>query len=79
MATQPPISQSQRDLLARLVAQERTSVEALREAGVGQMSRPELARYLDDLFGNTADPAAHDAVDALFESAQPELPVVAKK
>lgn len=68
MPTQPPISQSQRDLLARLVAQNRTSVEALREAGVGKMSRPELARFLDGLFGNQADAAAYDAIDTLFES-----------
>jgi hypothetical protein len=71
MSTPAPISRSQKDLLARLISQGRTTPEQLREAGVAAMSRSELARWLDGLFGNTADAAAEDAVDAIFAEAPP--------
>jgi hypothetical protein len=71
----PPISQSQRELLARLVSQQRVSVETLREAGVAEMSRPELARWLDEnVLGNQADSKAHDVIDQLFEEVDAREP-----
>jgi hypothetical protein len=66
----PPITQSQRELLARLVGQGRVTVDQLSEAGVPSMSRPELARWLDEnVLGNQADAKAHDAIDELFDGA----------
>jgi hypothetical protein len=64
----PPISEAQRALLGRLVAQQRVSVEQLRDAGVPQMNRAELARWLDEnVLGNQAGSTALIAIDALFE------------
>jgi hypothetical protein len=71
----PPISQSQRELLARLVAQSRVTVEQLRAAKVAAMDRATLARWLDsEVLGNQVDAKAHDAIDALFEEDTPTLP-----
>ena len=64
----PPVTESQRALLARLVGQGRVTIEELAHAGVGRMSRPELAAWVEaNLIGSPADEQTRRAVDQLFE------------
>ena len=74
----PPISPSQRELLARLVAQGRVTIEQLRAAKVAEMDRATLARWLDsEVLGNQVDAKAADAIEALFEANAPTASVKA--
>ena len=64
----PRVTDSQRALLARLVGQGRVTIEQLADAGVGRMSRPELAAWVDkNLIGSPADEQTRRAVDQLFD------------
>ena len=64
----PPVTDSQRALLARLVGQGRVTIEQLAEAGVGRMSRPELAAWVEaNIIGSPADEQTRRAVDQLFD------------
>ena len=64
----PPVTESQRALLARLVGQGRVTIEKLEDAGVGRMSRPELAAWVEaNVIGSPADEQTRRAVDQLFE------------
>lgn len=64
----PPVTESQRALLARLVGQGRITIEQLEAAGVGRMSRPELAAWVEEnVFGSPADEQTRRAVDQLFD------------
>ena len=64
----PPVTDSQRALLARLVGQGRVTIEQLAEAGVGRMSRPELAAWVEaNVIGSPADEQTRRAVDRLFD------------
>ena len=64
----PPVTDSQRALLARLVGQGRVTIEQLAEAGVGRMSRPELAAWVEtNVIGSPADEQTRRAVDQLFD------------
>lgn len=50
----PPVTESQRALLARLVG--RVTIEQLEAVGVGRMSRPELAAWVEaNVIGSPAD------------------------
>jgi hypothetical protein len=63
----PRVTESQRALLARLVGQGRVTIEQLKNAGVGRMSRPELAAWVEaNVIGSPADEQARRAVDELF-------------
>ena len=67
----PPVTDSQRALLAKLVSQGRVTLDQLREAGVPSMSRPELAAWLDQhVLGTQADETSQREVDALFQGAR---------
>jgi hypothetical protein len=64
----PPVTESQRALLARLVDQGRVTIEQLEAAGVGRMSRPELASWVEaNIIGSPADKQTRRAVDQLFD------------
>ena len=64
----PPVTESQRALLARLVGQGRITIEQLEGAGVGRMSRPELAAWIEEnVIGSPADDQTRRAVDQLFD------------
>ena len=64
----PPVTDSQRALLARLVGQGRVTIEQLADAGVGRMSRPELAAWVEaNVIGSPADEHTSRAVDQLFD------------
>ena len=64
----PPVTDSQRALLARLVGQGRVTIQQLTDAGVGRMSRPELASWVEaNVIGSPADEQARRAVDQLFD------------
>lgn len=64
----PPVTDSQRALLARLVGQGRGTIEQLAEAGVGRMSRPELAAWVEaNVIGSPANEDTRRAVDQLFD------------
>ena len=64
----PRVTKSQRALLARLVGQGRVKIEQLAEAGVGRMSRPELAAWVEaNVIGSPADEQTRRAVDQLFD------------
>ena len=64
----PPVTESQRALLARLVGQGRVTIEQLETAGVGRMSRPELAAWVEaKVIGSPADEQTRRAVDQLFD------------
>jgi hypothetical protein len=63
----PRVTESQRALLARLVGQGRVTIEQLAEAGVGRMSRAELAAWVEaNVIGSPADEQTRRAVDELF-------------
>jgi hypothetical protein len=64
----PPVTESQRALLARLVGQGRVTIQQLEDAGVGRMSRPELAAWVEaNVIGSPADEQTRRAVDQLFD------------
>ena len=64
----PPVSDGQRELLARLVRQGRVSLEQLQEAGVGQMDRRSLAAWIDaNVLGTQVDVALLHQVEELFD------------
>ena len=64
----PPVTDSQRALLARLVGQGRVTIEQLADAGVGRMSRAELAAWVEaNVIGSPADEQTRRAVDELFD------------
>jgi hypothetical protein len=64
----PPVTESQRALLARLVGQGRVTVDQLADAGVGRMSRPELAAWVEEnVIGSPVDEQTRRAVDQLFD------------
>jgi hypothetical protein len=63
----PPVTESQRALLARLVGQGRVTIEQLAEAGVGRMSRAELAAWVEaNVIGSPVDADTRGRVDELF-------------
>jgi hypothetical protein len=64
----PPVTESQRDLLARLVGQGRVTIQQLEDAGVGRMSRAELAAWVEaNVIGSPADEQTRRDVDQLFD------------
>jgi hypothetical protein len=63
----PRVTESQRALLARLVGQGRVTIEQLAEAGVGRMSRRELAAWVEaNVIGSPADAETRRRIDELF-------------
>jgi hypothetical protein len=63
----PRVTESQLALLARLVGQGRVTIEQLAQAGVGHMSRAELAAWVEtNVIGTPADAETRRRVDELF-------------
>jgi hypothetical protein len=62
----PPITERQRELVARLLQQGRVTLQQLLDAEAGRMSRTELAAFLDSVLGSQPDESTRREVDELF-------------
>jgi hypothetical protein len=66
----PPVSDSQKQLIARLIAQGRVTMEQLREAEAFSMNRAELARWLDaNVLGNQFEATLLTEIQEQFDFA----------
>jgi hypothetical protein len=62
----PPVTERQRALVARLLQQGRVTMQQLLDAEAGRMSRGELAAFIETVIGSQPDLETRQAVEELF-------------